>query len=403
MILITDVDNCFVSCERRRNPELEGKPVIVLSAGEAAVIARSNEAKRLGIAMGEPYFKMKGRFTPDQYIALPADHHYYKQVSDELMDLLREECPDLHQYSIDEAFADMAGVTVDLKKWGEQLHLKIRERVGLPVSIGIAPSKTLAKIASHFAKRYPAYRHSCIIDTVERRLKALALTPIDEVWGVGRKYRERLRRQGIATALDLAQKPLQWVADRYPQPIVNTYRELNGVDCIAMRYEGPSKSVSNTRTFPKMIDSLDPLVAEVSNFAADCSATMRRQHTRGKAMMVFVETNHYRTDLPQYSNQAACRIDPPTNASAEVVAYAVKLLRGIYRQGFRYKRAGVCITSVVSECDMQRSLWEDGAERRQRQQRIDAVADSLNSHVGRGTVVLGAQLRQQPDAGGPAT
>ena len=214
MILITDVDNCFVSCERRRNPELEGKPVIVLSAGEAAVIARSNEAKRLGIAMGEPYFKMKGRFTPDQYIALPADHHYYKQVSDELMALLREECPDLHQYSIDEAFADMAGVTVDLKKWGEQLHLKIRERVGLPVSIGIAPSKTLAKIASHFAKRYPAYRHSCIIDTVERRLKALALTPIDEVWGVGRKYRERLRRQGIATALDLAQKPLQWVADR---------------------------------------------------------------------------------------------------------------------------------------------------------------------------------------------
>ena len=170
-----------------------------------------------------------------------------------------------------------------------------------------------------------------------------------------------------------------------------------------MRYEGPSKSVSNTRTFPKMIDSLGPLVAEVSNFAADCSATMRRQHTRGKAMMVFVETNHYRTDLPQYSNQAACRIDPPTNASAEVVAYAVKLLRGIYRQGFRYKRAGVCITSVVSECDMQRSLWEDGAERRQRQQRIDAVADSLNSHVGRGTVVLGAQLRQQPDAGGPAT
>ena len=122
MILITDVDNCFVSCERRRNPELEGKPVIVLSAGEAAVIARSNEAKQLGIAMGEPYFKMKGRFSPGQYIALPADHHYYKQVSDELMAMLREECPDLHQYSIDEAFADMAGVTTDLKKWGAGEH-----------------------------------------------------------------------------------------------------------------------------------------------------------------------------------------------------------------------------------------------------------------------------------------
>ncbi len=220
------------------------------------------------------------------------------------------------------------------------------------------------------------------------------------MWGVGRKYRERLRRQGIATALDLAQKPLQWVADRFPQPIVNTYRELNGIDCIAMRSEGPSKSVSNTRTFPKMIERFEQLEAEVSNFAADCSATMRRQHTRGKAMLVFVETNHYRTDLPQYNNQAVCRIEPPTNVSAELVDYAVRLLRGIYRQGFRYKRAGVSITSVVSECDMQRSLWEEGAERRRRQQRLDAVADSLNSQVGRGTVVLGAQLRQQPDDGG---
>lgn len=392
MILITDVDNCFVSCERRRHPELEGKPVIVLSAGEAAVIARSNEAKRMGIKMGEPYFKMKGRFAPGDYIALPADHNYYKEVSAELMALLREECPNLYQYSIDEAFADMAGVTLDLKTWGERLHVKIRERVHIPVSIGIAPSKTLAKIASHFAKRYVAYNHCCIIDNEERRLKALELTPIDDVWGVGRRYRARLRSHGIVTALDLASKPLEWVMDHYSTPIVNTYRELNGVDCIAMRDEGPSKSVSNTRTFPKMITDQAALEAEVSNFAADCAATMRSQGTLARAMTVFVATNHYRTDLPQYDNAASIHIDPPTAVSAEITGYALQLLRGIFRPGYRYKRAGVTITSVIPARNVIRSLWDDETDRHHRQGRLDAVIDAVNHSQGRGTLRLGSQL-----------
>ncbi len=400
MILIVDVDNCFVSCERRRSPELEGKPVIVLSAGEAAVIARSNEAKQLGILMGEPYFKMKGRFTPGQYIALPADHHYYKQVSAELMALLREECPNLYQYSIDEAFSDMAGVNINLKQWGELLHMKIKERVKIPVSIGIAPSKTLAKIASHFAKRYPAYRHCCIIDTDDRRLKALELTPIDDVWGVGRRYRERLRSQGIVTALDLAAKPIEWVSGHYPTPIVNTYRELNGVDCISMRREGPSKSVSNTRTFPQMITDPVQLKAEVSNFAADCAATLRRQHTLARAMTVFVATNHYRTDLPQYNNSISMHISPPTNVSAEITGYAMQLLEAIFRPGYKYKRAGVTITSVMRDRDLLRSLWDDEQDRHHRQHRLDEVIDSVNSQVGRGTLRLGSQMLRPDDTEG---
>lgn len=392
MILIADVDNCFVSCERRRNPELEGKPVIVLSSGKAAVIARSNEAKRMGIKMGEPYFKMSGRFAPEDYIALPADHYYYKQVSAELMDFLREECPNLFQYSIDEAFADMAGINIDLKLWGEQLHAKIMEHVKIPVSIGIAPSKTLAKIASHFAKHYQAYRHCCIIDTEERRLKALALTPIDDVWGVGRRYNTRLRSHGITTALDLAAKPIEWVSDHYPTPIVNTYRELNGIDCISMRNEGPSKSVSHTRTFPQMITDHAQLMAEVSNFAADCAATLRHQHTMARAMTVFVATNHYRSDLPQYDNSASMRIDPPTNVSAEITGYAQQLLNTIFRPGYKYKRAGVTITSVIRDRDVLRSLWENEHDRHNRQLRLDEVIDAVNSHVGRGTLRLGSQM-----------
>jgi DNA polymerase V len=395
MILIVDVDNCFASCERKRNPDLEGKPVIVLSAGEAAVIARSNEAKKIGIKMGEPFFRMKERFRPDQYIALPADHHYYKQVSDELMAFLREECPNLYQYSIDEAFSDMAGVSVDLKQWGEQLHLKIKARIGIPVSIGIAPSKTLAKIASHFAKKYPAYRHCCLIDTDEKRVKALSLTPIEEVWGIGRRYQVRMRHEGIATAYDLAQRTRGWMKTYFPQPLVNTRDELNGIDCITMREEGPNKSVSNTRTFPQMKDTLEELATEVSNFAADCAETLRRQHTLARGLSVFVATNHYRTDLPQYDQAAAMKFETPTNLSTEIIREALALLKAIYRKGYRYKRAGVTVTSVISDRAVQTSIFDYDAEQHHKQQQLDTVMDDINRKVGRGALKLGSQVRKE--------
>lgn len=393
MILIADVDNCFVSCERIRKPELEGMPVVVLSAGEAAVIARSNEAKQLGIKMGEPFFKMKRRYRPDQYVAIPADHHYYKEVSDRLMGFLRTQCPNLYQYSIDEAFCDMSGVTVDLKQWGEQLHGKIRETLGLPVSIGIAPSKTLAKIASHFAKKYSAYRHCCLIDTDEKRLSALHLTPIEDVWGIGRRYRARMYQEGIWTAYDLAMRSRSYLHTCFPQPIINTRDELNGIDCIVMRENEVSKSVSNTRTFPQMISTIEGLVAEVSNFAADCSSTLRRQHTLAKSMSVFVATNHYREDLPQYENSASCKLETPTNLSTELVRQAIKLLRSIYRDGYRYKRAGVTITSVIDAKTVLASLFEVDADKRQRQHQLDVLMDELNQKTGKGTVKLGVQLR----------
>ncbi|MGI6232221.1 MAG: Y-family DNA polymerase [Prevotella sp.] len=394
MYLLVDVDSAFCEFERKRRPELVGKPVVV-TAGEAAVVAISKEAKALGIKRGEPIFKLKQRIPNlSDVVFLPADHHWYKQASDELMDFLRQEAPKFWQYSIDEAFMDMSDVKVNLKEWGEQLYQKVRDYVHVSVSIGVAPTKTLAKIASHFAKKYPGYHHCCVIDTDERREKALKLTEIKDVWGIGRRHQAKLVAKGIATAADLVHSsPDLLRLEGFPSPLIATREELCGIDCIPMRDPGPKKSMASTQTFAKMTSSYEDLVSYISLFAADCAEGLRAQHSVARDLSVFIATNPYRTDLPQYEKTIHLRLSVPTNLTDELSAAALSLLHQIFVPGYRYKRAGVTVYNLQSETGVQTSLFDFNAERHDKSRKVNKAVDEINKQMGTNVVRLGNQVQ----------
>ena len=266
---IIDCDNCYVSCERVFRPDLKRKPVVVLSNNDGCVVARSNEAKALGIKAGMPYFKMKQQFG-DRVTTFSSNYELYDELTGRVVSLIRQEAPAYFRYSIDECFVYLDGMErVDLKAWGEQLHKRIKQSVGMPVSIGLAPNKTLAKMASHFAKRYPGYRHCCMIDSDEKRGKALKLYPIDEVWGIGRRYAARLEALGIHTAYDFAQHPESWVRATFNNIVIlRTWRELNGHDCVPNEEMAKKKSICTSRSFNGMITDFDDIRTHVANYAA---------------------------------------------------------------------------------------------------------------------------------------
>lgn len=231
---IIDCDNCYVSCERVFRPDLNGKPVVVLSNNDGCVVARSNEAKQLGIKAGTPYYQVAEQFPNQKIAVFSSNYELYGELTSRVVDIIRKEVPSYFRYSIDECFVYLDGMDhLDLKQWGEELHRKIRRSVGMPVSVGLAPNKTLAKIASHFAKKYRGYRHCCLIDSDEKRVKALKLIPLDDIWGIGRRYFARLTALGLKTAYDLSACPESWIRATFNNIVVErTWRELNGEDCV---------------------------------------------------------------------------------------------------------------------------------------------------------------------------
>lgn len=231
---VVDCDNCYVSCERVFRPDLNGKPVVVLSNNDGCVVARSNEAKAMGIKTGTPYFKLAEQFPGQKIAVFSSNYELYGDLTDRVMEIIRQETPEYYRYSIDEAFVILRGMeNVDLKAWGENLHNKIKQCVGMPVSIGIGPTKTLAKMASHYAKHYAGYNHCCLIDTDTKRKKALSLYPVEEVWGVGRRYAERLGKLGVKTAADFAGMSPEMLSAEFRNVVIfRTWKELNGIDYV---------------------------------------------------------------------------------------------------------------------------------------------------------------------------
>ncbi|MDE6395024.1 MAG: Y-family DNA polymerase, partial [Duncaniella sp.] len=229
---ICDCDNCFVSCERVFRPDLEGRPVVVLSNNDGCIVSRSREAKAIGVKMGMPLYQMRRTFG-DTVVALSSNYELYADMTARVMSLLRKEVAEFYRYSVDEAFCILPSHTPESAKvWGEKMNRHILRATGMPVSIGVAPTKTLAKIAAHFAKTYPGYHGCCLITDDEARIKALSLTTVGDVWGIGRHLRPRLERSGIRTALDFAQRDEEWIKGNCNITVERTWRELNGQDCI---------------------------------------------------------------------------------------------------------------------------------------------------------------------------
>ena len=391
---IIDCDNCYVSCERVFRPDLEGKPVVVLSNNDGCVVARSNEAKALGIKGGIPYYQLAELFPNEKIAVFSSNYELYGDLTGRVMSLISQEVPAYFRYSIDECFVYFDGFDkgTDFKQWGEALHRKVKQGVGMPISIGIAPNKTLAKVASHFAKKYIGYRHCCVIDSDEKRAKALKLFPVEDVWGIGRRYSRKLNMLGVDTAYDFASRPEDWVRTTFNNIVLlRTWRELNGADCVPNEQLADKQSICTSRSFPGMITSYDELRTHVSNYAVRCAEKLRRQHSVASIVSVFLNTNPFREDLAQYWNSREMRLVTPTNSTIEIVKAASEVLKSIYRQGFRYKKAGVILMGITEETPLQTDLFDINAENIQRMRRLDKVIDRINQTQGSETVVIGAQ------------
>ena len=401
---IIDCDNCYVSCERVFRPDLKDKPVVVLSNNDGCVVARSNEAKKMGIKAGTPYFQLAEQFPNQKIVVFSSNYELYGELTSRVVSIIRREAPAYFRYSIDECFVYLDGMEkIDLKAWGEELHKKIKRNVGMPVSIGLAPNKTLAKMASHFAKKYQGYRHCCMIDTDEKRIKALKLYPIDEVWGIGRRYSARLESLGVKTAYDFAEHNQSWVKATFNNIVIErTWRELNGEDCVPNEEMAKKKSICTSRSFNGMITDLDGLRTHVSNYAARCAEKLRQQGTVASIVGVFLNTNAFREDLPQYWNFQEMRLVTPSSSTITIVKAANEVLQKLYRQGYHYKKAGVIVMGIGPNSPIQQDLFDINAEQFEKMKRLDAVIDRINKVNGTETIVLGSQQYTQKDGKGKA-
>ena len=401
---IIDCDNCYVSCERVFRPDLKDKPVVVLSNNDGCVVARSNEAKKMGIKAGTPYFQLAEQFPNQKIVVFSSNYELYGELTSRVVEIIKKEAPAYFRYSIDECFVYLDGMEkIDLKAWGEELHKKIKRNVGMPVSIGLAPNKTLAKMASHFAKKYQGYRHCCMIDTDEKRIKALKLYPIDEVWGIGRRYAARLESLGVKTAYDFAEHNQTWVKATFNNIVIErTWRELNGEDCVPNEEMAKKKSICTSRSFNGMITDLDGLRTHVSNYAARCAEKLRQQGTVASIVGVFLNTNAFREDLPQYWNFQEMRLLTPSSSTVTIVKAANEVLQKLYRQGYHYKKAGVIVMGIGPNSPIQQDLFDMDAEQFEKMKRLDAVIDRINKVNGTETIVLGSQQYTQKDGKGKA-
>ena len=390
MFGLIDCNNFYASCERVFNPSLNRRPVVVLSNNDGCVIARSAEAKALGIPMGEPAYKLKALIEANQVVVFSSNYVLYGDMSHRVMTTVAQFAPDMEIYSIDEAFLLFDGFeNINLKEYGEKIVRTTTRNTGIPVSLGIAPTKTLAKLANKFAKKYKDYRGVCVIDTDEKREKALKLTAVGDVWGIGRQYAKKLEYYSIHTAWDFTQRSKSWV--RHTMGVVGerTWLELKGTPCVEMDKTTTKKSICTSRSFGERLTELSPISEAVSNFAASCAEKLRKQHSLASVIMVFIQTNPNATNLPQHCKQVVLQLPVPTNDTTELINFALRGLKAIFAEGFQFKKAGVIVSELVPERPLQGDLFD--TRNRDKFSRIMTVMDSLNASYGKQKVKIAAQ------------
>ena len=392
---LVDCNNFFVSCERLFDPRLNGKKVVVLSNNDGCVIARSNEAKAAGIPMGCPAFKIKEHTDPRQVIQLSARHILYRDLSNRVMKLVGEEVDNLQQYSVDEAFFTLKHKDVDTShRMMAALVKRIRQYVGIPVSIGFAPSRTLAKVANHIAKKDPRITDGVYwlirpeaIDIILRR------TPIEDVWGVGRRLSASLQSRGIKTAADFVKMPPSLVRSLYSVTLERTQRELMGHDCqIANPVTIAHKTIMTSRTFGKVITSRDEIADAIVSFAERTARQLRDEGSVAGSIMTFVRGDRFREDLPFYSNSCQLALDTPTSDTMTIARQALNALNLIWRDGFAYRKAGVMALDIQRGTAIQLNLFDPDDHGKLR--RLMTSIDGINNMYGRRSIKLAPGLQR---------
>ncbi|MBO7258648.1 MAG: Y-family DNA polymerase [Paludibacteraceae bacterium] len=392
MFALADCNNFFASCERVFRPDLQGKPVIVLSSNDGCAIARSNEAKALGIKMGDPLFKIKDIVQKHKVAVFSGNMALYGDMSQRVRWVLQEYAPAIEVYSIDEAFLDLRGMeNIDFDVYAKHLSAQCWKMVSIPVSVGIAPTKTLAKIASKLCKQYPKLRGGCYMHRQQDIEKVLRTFPIEDVWGIGRRSVAKLKLKGINTAYQFTQLQEKNVQSMMGITGLRTWRELRGMPCIEFEDGFEAKqSICVSRSFSSEIYDVKELQEQVANFASTMAEKARKQRSVVAEMLVFAYTNRFKENQTQdYANELVVFITP-TADQRTIIAHAVQAVNNLCKKNCGYKKAGVIATKIMAETDVMRSLFED-TELVKRENNITAAVDAINNTFGKGTIKLAVQ------------
>lgn len=392
MYALVDCNSFFCSVEKVFHPGLEGRPVCVLSSNDGCIVALTPEAKKLGLHRGDPIFKVRDIVERHHVSIFSTNMPLYAAMSKRVTSILRKSIHHVENYSIDESFCDLTGYDKHFN--AEELMRNVANRIKLwtdiPVSVGIAPTKTLAKVANKFAKKFSGYRGVCVIDSDKKRRKALDLFELSDVWGIGRQTLRRLLYLGITTPLEFADKSEGWVRANFHKPGLQTWLELNGIPSIDTSEVQQNQSICTSRSFGEMIDDIGSLKASVASFASSCANKLRGQNAGARWITVFVSSNRFRDDLPQYSNAATYSFLTPTSDTIEITNAALKLLEQMYYPGIMYKKSGVIVGNITSMDAIQLNLFDPIQNRKERSVLMKTI-DQLNHRYGTKTVRLLAE------------
>lgn len=390
MFALIDCNNFYASCERVFNPSLNGKPVVVLSNNDGCVIARSNEAKALGVPMGAPAFKFKDLMESGEVHVFSSNFALYGDMSNRVMTILGSFCPNMEIYSIDEAFLDFSGFELhDLEAIGFEMRKRVLQWTGIPVSVGFAPTKALAKVANRIAKKFTERTGGVYkIETEEQRIKALKWLKIEDVWGIGRRHARRLQEMNVLTAYQFTQLTDRWVRDMMTVVGLRLKHDLEGKPTLQLEDVKDKKNIATTRTFDHNYSDLALIKERVASFAVSCAEKLRRQRSCCNSVMVFIHTNGFREDQPQYSKNIVIKLPYATNSSIELVKFAVMGLERIFVKGYGYKKAGVIVGDFTPEDNQQLNLFDN---RNVKHIAVMKAVDKINQSFGQQKVRLAAQ------------
>ena len=393
MFALVDVNSFYASCETIFRPDLQGRPVVVLSNNDGCIIARSAEAKKLGIKMGDPYFKSKDYFRQQGVVCFSSNYELYADMSNRVMTTLEEMCPRVEIYSIDEAFCDLTGVRNCrvLEEFGRELKDTVYRNTRLPVGVGIAQTKTLAKLANHAAKTWKATGGVVDLSNVERQRKLMALLPVDEVWGVGRRISKKLEAMGIKTVLQLADTDIRFIRKHFNVVLERTVRELRGEPCLGLEEFAPVKQeIVCSRSLGQRISTYEEMRQAICLYASRAAEKLRGEHQYCRFISAFVKTSPFALNEPYYGNSTSVKLLTPTQDSRDIITAATKCLDAIWRDGHRYQKAGVMLGDFYSQGVAQLNLFDDNAPR-QNSEKLMEVLDHLNAKDGRGTLYFAGQ------------
>lgn len=393
---LVDVNNFYASCEQLFEPRLRGRPVVVLSNNDGCVVSRSQEAKAIGLPMGAPWHQLKAVARRHGVVALSSNYALYADMSNRVVEILSGFAPDIEVYSIDESFLDLSGFGAlshgNLAAYGQSIRQRVRQWVGLPVCVGIARTKTLAKLANHLAKKHACFEGVCDFDalTPAEQHEWMARHEVGEVWGVGRRIGQQLQAMGIRTVLDLKHADEELIRRTFSVVMQRTVQELRGLSCLALeQVTSARQQIMSSRSFGRPVYTLEDLSEAVSAYVCNAAQRLRAQACVAGSVMVSIRTNPFKTEVGQYSRSVFVAVPQPTADSRVLCDVATRLLQTIYRRGYEYQKAAVMLSELHPEVQRQHSLFaQDDEAVRARSRKLMATVDAMNLRLGRGTVSL---------------